>query len=98
MTELEHSKIYFGSAFILFQDLKRHLFSIFPQLLAFFSEAADSTSEATAVLGAAVRNVMEDTKGTFTPAVVFCPDRAAYTAQFVPYCFFHRCNILQNSV
>lgn len=46
-------------------------------------------SEAMAVLGAAVRNVMEDTKGISCQqpdrAVAFCPYQARHTAQFVPY-------------
>lgn len=58
-------------------------------MLAFFTEAVDSVSEVMAVLGAAVRNVMGDIKGTFTPGrvVAFCPYQARHTAQFVPYLF-----------
>ena len=92
MIEPEYSKTYFGSALILFQGLKRHLFSILLQLLARFIEAVDSTSEAVAVLGAAVLEMQwriakvpsRQQPGT---AVAFCPYQVRHTVQFVPYLF-----------
>lgn len=87
----EYSKTYCGPDLILFQNLKRCLSSILLQLLAFFNEVLDSTTEAVAVLGAAVRKVREDTKGTFTTAArqgrCFRMHQGRCTAQSAPYVF-----------